>query len=119
MINIASLVIFTLTLSLGQVLFKKIGLTMRRLPLGEGVIAVARDPALYGALALYGCATLMWIWILSRVPLSQAYPWVAIGTAIVPLLGWYLFDEHITPTFWVGVALIMVGIILTQYGVSS
>ena len=119
MINVTSLVIFTFTLALGQVLFKKVGLTMRGLPLGEGVTAVARDPALYGALALYGCATLLWIWILSRVPLSQAYPWVAIGTAIVPLLGWYLFDEHIAPVFWLGVALIMAGIILTQYGAST
>ena len=75
-----------------------------------------RDPVLYGALTLYGFATLLWIWILSRVPLSQAYPWIAVGTAIVPLLGWYLFDERVAPVFWVGVALIIAGILLVQYG---
>jgi len=116
MINVASLLIFTVTLAIGQALFKKVGIAMRGLPLGEGMLAVAREPALYGALALYGGATLLWIWILSRVPLSQAYPWVAVGAAVVPLLGWYLFGERITPVFWLGVALIVVGIVLVQYG---
>lgn len=117
MINVVSLAIFTFILAMGQVLFKKVGLAMRGLPLGEGMAAVARGPALYAALMLYACATLLWIWILSRVPLSQAYPWVAVGMVIVPLLSWYLFDERIAPIFWLGVALIIAGVVVTQYGV--
>jgi multidrug transporter EmrE-like cation transporter len=69
----------------------------------------------YLALSLYAFSTFLWIWILSRVPLSQAYPWVAIGIAIVPLLGWYVFDERIKPTFWLGVLLIVSGVIITQF----
>jgi multidrug transporter EmrE-like cation transporter len=117
MIKVASLIVFTFTLAIGQVLFKKAGLAMRGLPVRDGLFAAAREPALYAALALYAGATVLWIWILSRVPLSQAYPWVALGTAIVPLLGWCLFGERLAPLFWVGVTLIMAGIILIQYGV--
>jgi multidrug transporter EmrE-like cation transporter len=117
MINVASLLVFTVTLAFGQVLFKKVGLSMRGLPVRDGLLAVAREPALYAALTLYGGATLLWIWILSRVPLSQAYPWVAVGTAIVPCLGWYLYGERLSPGFWVGVALIMAGILVIQCGV--
>ncbi len=89
---------------------------MRGLPFVDGLIAVACAPALYAALTLYGFATLLWIWILSRVPLSQAYPWAAVGMVIVPLLGWYLYGERIAPVFWVGVALIAAGIFVIQYG---
>ncbi len=116
MINIASLAVFAVTLAVGQALFKKVGLAMRGLPLGDGLLAVARAPAFYGALTLYGFATLLWIWILSRVPLSQAYPWAAVGMVIVPLLGWYLYGERIAPVFWVGAALVMAGIVVIQYG---
>jgi drug/metabolite transporter (DMT)-like permease len=119
MINIVSLVIFTIILALGQVLFKKIGLSVRGLPIRDGLLVAAREPALYAALTLYGGATLLWIWILSRVPLSQAYPWVALGTAIVPFLGWYLYGERLSPAFWVGVALIIGGIAVIQYSVPS
>lgn len=114
--NIASLSAFVLILVVGQVLFKKVGLAVRGLPPVDALIVVAYDPVLYVALALYGFATLLWIWILSRVPLSQAYPCVAFGTAIVPLLGWYLFGERIAPVFWLGVAFIMVGILLVHCG---
>ena len=74
------------------------------------------QPLLYAALALYGVATLLWIWILARVPLSQAYPWVAVGAFIVPLLGWWLFGERPAPIFWLGVLLIVGGVAVTQYG---
>ena len=119
MTDIASLILFTFTLAIGQVLFKKVGLAMRGLSARDGLLTVARQPAFYGALVLYGSATLLWIWILSRVPLSRAYPWVALGTAIVPFLGWCLFGERLAPVFWVGVALIIAGIIVIQYGVPN
>lgn len=109
----------TFMLAGGQVLFKKIGLAVKGTPPVEAILTALRDPMLYGALALYGVATLLWIWILSRVPLALAYPWVAVGMVIVPLLAWFLFDEPIGPTFWLGAALVVAGIILIQYGAQS
>ena len=114
-VNILSLAIFTATLAAGQVMFKQVGLTIRGRPLLDGALDVLSHHAFYLALSLYAFSTFLWIWILSRVPLSQAYPWVAIGIAIVPLLGWYVFDERIKPTFWLGVLLIFSGVIITQF----
>ena len=113
--NFGFLALFTMMLAAGQVLFKKIGLSIRQESLVDGLLLAAREPTLYAALALYGCATLLWIWILSRVPLSQAYPWVAGGVALVPLLGCWFFGEQIRPTFWLGVVLIILGIGVTQH----
>jgi multidrug transporter EmrE-like cation transporter len=111
-LNLVSLLGFTLLLASGQAMFKTVGLVLRT----EGVAAVLRAPALWAALVLYGGATGLWIWILSRVPLTRAYPWVSLGTVLVPLLGWYWFREPVGPVFWLGVGLIVAGLMLTQVG---
>ncbi|MDE2006223.1 MAG: EamA family transporter [Rhodospirillales bacterium] len=111
-IEYLSLSLFTVMLAAGQVLFKTVGLALRR----EGVVAILRAPSLYAALVLYGAATLLWIWILSRVPLTRAYPWVSLGAILVPLAGWWWFGEGVTPRFWLGVGLIVAGMALTQAG---
>jgi drug/metabolite transporter (DMT)-like permease len=81
----------------------------------DGFLAIARMPVLYAALGLYAAATLVWIWVLSRVPLSQAYPWVAISVGAVPLLAWLVFHERLTSGYWIGLGFIVVGVFLTQY----
>src|SRR5438874_2506206 len=100
-VNTLCLVLFTFLLAGGQILFKKVGSSIRDLPPTDAFVIVLSHPAFYGAVGLYSVSTLLWVWILSRVPLSQAYPWVAGGTVIVPLVGWYFFDERIRATFWV------------------
>lgn len=116
LLDAASLTAFTLILASGQVLFKRVGLSLQGHAGLEGLLTVLREPSLYLALATYGFATLLWIWILSRVTLIQAYPWVSLGTVVVPLLGWLIFGERVAPVFWVGVAFIILGVGLTQYG---
>ena len=74
MTHFVSLAVLTLSLAVSQLLFKQVGLAMRGYPLVGGFLTAAVHPALYLALLLYGISTLMWIWILSRVPLMQAYP---------------------------------------------
>ncbi len=116
MIDTFALLAFTFLLAAGQMLFKKAGLELRGNSLGAGVMRVLAEPALYAALALYGFATLLWIWILSRVPLSRAYPYVALGVVLVPFASTLLFGERVRPGFWFGVALIVAGIVITQMG---
>jgi multidrug transporter EmrE-like cation transporter len=119
MINYISLLIFTATLAVGQVLFKKAALAMQQQGVVDGLFLVFRRPTIYAALVLYGLATLLWVWILSRVPLAQAYPWVAGGVVLVPLLGWAVFGERLNIMFWVGAALVCCGIIVTQYALQN
>jgi multidrug transporter EmrE-like cation transporter len=116
LLDTACLALFTVMLAGGQVLFKHVGLVLQGRSGASAFLVILRAPSLYAALALYGLATLLWIWILSRVPLSQAYPWVAAGMVIVPLLGWLVFGERLSPGFWLGVALILAGIAITQAG---
>lgn len=118
-VNIAALSVFTIGLSAGQILFKRAGLAIHGLPLASGLASLLHLPAFYAAGTLYAAATVLWIWILSRVPLTQAYPWVAVGMIIVPLAGRYWFDERVGEFFWPGALLVMLGLILTQIGSPS
>lgn len=117
--NMIGLAIFSVMLAIGQLLFKQAGLSMRGMPLVDGLLSLGRLPTFYGAICLYGFATLLWVWLLSRVTLMQAYPWVSAGVVIVPLLSGFIFGEKVTPVYWLGAALVVAGIAVTQYSVQN
>jgi drug/metabolite transporter (DMT)-like permease len=118
-VNLVGLALFTVMLAAGQLLFKTAGLAIRGLPPRDALLALAYVPAFYAAIALYAVSTFLWVWLLSRVTLMQAYPWVSAGMIIVPLLGALLFGERVKAIYWLGAALIVAGIILTQYAAGS
>lgn len=119
MTNLLPLAVFSLLLAAGNLMFKQVGLVMRGQPLLDGFMSAARSPWLYVALTLFGSSTLLWIWILSRISLSKAYPWSAVGIAIVPLLAGFVFQERVSWTYWVGIALVIGGVLLTQHAAAS
>jgi len=107
-------------MSLGQVLFKKTALTLsvtmasQNSPLGliEGTVKALSVPWLYMALCVYAMATVFWLYILQRVPLSLAYPFSALAMVIVPVIAIYLFGEKLNLSYWIGVFFIFTGIII-------
>jgi drug/metabolite transporter (DMT)-like permease len=119
MTNILGLVSFTFMLAVGQVLFKRVGMSISGVPISEALLVILRQPLFYASLLIYGLATLLWIWILSRVPLSQAYPWVALTIFLVAFFGWWFFGERPSPVFWLGLVLVMIGVVITQYSAGN
>jgi drug/metabolite transporter (DMT)-like permease len=113
--NLVGLAVFTAVLAVGQLLFKKAGLSVHGLSLTDGLLNLAQLPAFYAAIALYALSSLLWVWLLSRVTLVQAYPWVAAGVIIVPLLSAAVYGERVNATYWLGSLLIVAGILVTQY----
>jgi hypothetical protein len=62
----------------GQVLFKSIGVI--GLPFAAIVAKIGYVPSFYAACLLYAAATVLWVWILTKLPLSTpAYPLVALA----------------------------------------
>ena len=115
----AWLVLFAFTLSGGQLLFKRAAADITGLAIPAIPAALAISPSWWGAITLYGTATFLWVWILTRVPLTQAYPWAALGAVFVPLAAVVILGEAVTPIYWLGAGLIATGIVLTQIGASS
>mgnify|MGYP000462873961 CR=1 FL=1 len=60
--------------------------------------------------ACLGIALLLWLLVLSVLPVSQAYPMLSLSYIVVMLLARLLFKEQIPWQRWAGAALIMLGI---------
>jgi drug/metabolite transporter (DMT)-like permease len=114
MLNYVALGIFASALAAGQVFFKYSASALKDKPVADGFLELAQSPAFYAGVTLYGAATLLWVWILSRVPLSQAYPWVALAMSAVPILAVVVFDERFDSSYWLGVGLVVLGVFITQ-----
>lgn len=54
--------------------------------------------------------SIFWLSVISRVPLSYAYPMLSTSYILVVLASWIFFGEHITLTRIAGVAVIIAGV---------
>lgn len=114
-IQVIQLIGFTFIMSMGQLLFKKTALTISEnttntAGLIEGVSRAIQTPWLYLALTTYALATVLWLYILQRIPLTIAYPFSALAMILVPLLSIYFFSEKLTLSYFLGAFLIILGI---------
>lgn len=80
------------------------------------VAAVLTSPGVMGGLALYGIATVLWLGVLSRVELSQAYPFVGLSFVLAAVLGYFVFADAVSATRVAGIALIVAGVVLVGRG---
>ena len=78
-LNIAMLVLYALGMSIGQVLFKLSADRMNANATEGFLVSVLGNGYFYIALVLYCVLTVLWVWILTRVPLSRAYPFVVLA----------------------------------------
>jgi drug/metabolite transporter (DMT)-like permease len=94
----------------GQILFKLSAVSLKR----TGSLF---DPStmllLLSAFAFYGLMTIAWIWVLQKAELGRIYPLMALAFVIVPIGSHFVFGERFAPQYFVGVALIMIGIVVT------
>lgn len=107
--EVAGPVLCALAISFGQIAFKLLG---RMYASGVGLFAPRSLALLCAAGALYVGATGAWIWLLRTLPLSRAYPFMAVSFIVVPLLSWLLLGERLSPAYLAGVALVSAGIVV-------
>ncbi len=84
--------------------------------LGQGVspLVVLKGiftPYVFGGFVLYGVSSLFYLIALSRLELSFAYPFVALSFVMVLVLCWLLLNETLPPLRWVGMCIIVVGVL--------
>jgi len=107
------LLLAILLASLGQILMK-LGLKSLGPAAGatEALKAIVTNAAVFGGFASYGLSSLVYIIAISKLPLSYAYPMVAISYVIVVVLSWMLLNEQVPPLRIAGLAVIIVGVVL-------
>lgn len=76
--------------------------------------AASGTPMVWLGLIVFGLSALVWLAVLSRVPLSFAYPFASLTYVIILFYGKFVGDEPVSLARWGGVALIISGIILVS-----
>ena len=98
----------------GQLLFK-IGLTRTGAMTLQNLPAVFLSPLIWMGLGLYVIATLIWFAVLSRAQLNVVYPLQSLSYILALVGSIVVFHEQVTPMRWVGVAVILVGVVLVSW----
>ena len=73
---------------------------------------LATEPHIIGGVGCYVISVIVWIIALSRVEVSIAYPMLSIGYVVNALLAWWLFGEDLNAQRWLGIGVIVVGVVL-------
>jgi len=100
-----------LTLKTGMTRVGAIGAESLATPVDLAVRVLLQPLVIFG-LGCYVLGAAVWLIVLSRVPLSLAYPSLAVSYVLTALLAWTLLGEHISGLRWAGIATICMGVVL-------
>jgi drug/metabolite transporter (DMT)-like permease len=105
--------LFALTASLectGQLLFKKSATANSQITGARYYFMLARDKRVIGGLFAYGVEILVWLYLLSRIPLSIAFPLSGLQQLFLILCSFFFLNEKIDTREWFGASLIALGV---------
>lgn len=118
LINIRTLLMLLVSIVLGasgQLMFKA---AARGLPafadlgLWRLLVTMFTTPMILAGFACFFASSILWIIALRSVPLSVAYPMVALSYIIIFIGSHFLFAEPLGWRLWTGALLIVCGIVL-------
>ena len=111
----------SISLSALAQLLMKIGMTAVRANAGTDggglLLAALPNPYVIGGLGAYGFSAILWLIVLSRLPLSLAYPLVSLGFIAVVALSALVLHEPVSAARMLAVGLIICGVVVL--GLSS
>lgn len=115
---IHALILLSVAITAAAQLVLKLGMTsppvQRIVDQGFSVrlLGILVDPYVVGGLFLYFGAAMLWLFVLAKVEVSYAYPFVALGFVITAMAGWLLFDDAMSSGRVLGTLLICAGVVL-------
>lgn len=81
-------------------------------PLPQTLWVVATSPGVIGGLFVFGISVLTWLYVLSRVDVSYAYPFVSLGMVLTVASGWLILGEQVPVARILGLGLIIAGVMV-------
>jgi drug/metabolite transporter (DMT)-like permease len=80
------------------------------------ISSVARSPAILTGLMLYGLGMVTWLFVLAKVDVSQAYPFMGLGIVVTLAIGYFFLQEPVNAFRAAGMLLVVTGIVLVSQG---
>ncbi len=113
-ISIILAVIGQLLLKMGMLRIGKVSFNISTLV--HQYAKILLNPLVIAGLFSFFISMLIWLYVLSRMELSFAYPFVALNYVLILLGSYFLLKEAITPMKVMGVIVIVVGVYLVARG---
>ena len=114
--NLIFIITSVLLNALAQILLKAGMKNFSNIDLKNNVIqtfiSIAISPYIICGFISYGISILLWLWVLSKVDVSYAYPFQALGYIVVTILAWLIFQENINLTRIIALIFITLGLII-------
>jgi len=109
--------IISMSLGVAGQLFIKKGLNMLgNINFGSGIISsysrIFFSPFVIIGISVYFLGVFFWLYALSKVDLSFAYPFISLSYVLVVFSSWWLLGESISFLRWAGVVVICLGVFL-------
>jgi len=102
--------------SIAQIVLKG-GMAGLSVPLGEGpgfglrtAVAIACNVKVLAGLAIYFASAAVWLFVLARVAVGLAYPFVGLGFVMTMLLAWLIRGETPSAAQIIGTLTICAGV---------
>jgi len=73
---------------------------------------IFRSPLIWIWFVAYAFSTLLWLWALRSIPLSQAFPILGLQFALIPIASNRFLHERLSVMQWCGVFIIVIGVAL-------
>lgn len=112
------IIMFSVALAVGGQMFLKMGM----MQIGEVSLSASMplflikkiftNIKLFVGFSLFGISSFVWLCVLSKVPLSLAYPMVSMGYVLTVLLSWKVLGEGVSPQRWIALGIICLGVVV-------
>jgi len=99
----------------GQLMMKRGMMMFGSFPvsqLASKLVAMFMNPFVFFGFACFGLSSIFWLVVLSRLPLSLVYPMVSVAYVLVAFASIIFFHETVSLVRWVGIAVIIFGVVL-------
>ncbi len=87
-------------------------LTLSRETWADTLVSMATEAHFALGIGCYALSVVVWIFGLSRVPVSIAYPLLSVGYVVNAIGAHYLLGEAVTMSRWLGIGFIVIGVTL-------
>ena len=116
--NLICILLCVFIIAIGQVLLK---FGVSDIPRNMPFISITTIRSLTGnmyvlaGVVLYGISFILWLYVLSNVRLSYAYPFISLSYPLVIFLSYVLLGEPFSKGVWIGVILITIGVCIIGF----
>lgn len=107
--NLFLCILNMLLMSLGQLLFRA-GCKGKILDSLQSMLHLIFSPIILLALLIYAGSTVLWMYILSKVEMSYAYPIQSLAVPLVVVISCFIFKEPVPISRWIGLVIVIIGL---------